>query len=79
MVLSHSVMLDSLRPHKQQPTRLLCQWDSPGRNTEVGCHFLLRLACSRPLIYTISRNATNDIRREVFVKIFSLERYVIKC
>ena len=24
-----------------QPIRLLCPWDSPGKNTEVGCHFLL--------------------------------------
>ena len=28
-------------PHRQQPTRLLCPWDSPGKNTGVGCHFLL--------------------------------------
>ena len=35
-------MSDSVRPHRQQPTRLLCPWDSPGRNTGVGCHFLLQ-------------------------------------
>ena len=35
-------MSDSLRPHKQQPTRLPCPWDSPGKNTGVGCHFLLQ-------------------------------------
>ena len=29
-------------PHRQQPTRLLCPWDSPGKNTGVGCHFLLQ-------------------------------------
>ena len=29
------------RPHRQQPTRLHCPWDSPGKNTGVGCHFLL--------------------------------------
>ena len=29
-------------PHRQQPTRLLCSWDSPGKNTGVGCHFLLQ-------------------------------------
>ena len=29
----------TLRPHGQQPTRLLCPWDSPGKNTGVGCHF----------------------------------------
>ena len=28
--------------HRQQPTRLLCPWDSPGKNTGVGCHFLLQ-------------------------------------
>ena len=27
---------------RQQPTRLLCPWDSPGKNTGVGCHFLLQ-------------------------------------
>ena len=30
-----------LRPHGLQPARLLCMWDSPGKNTGVGCHFLL--------------------------------------
>ena len=33
------VMSDSLRPCGPQPSRLLCPWDSPGRNTAVGCHF----------------------------------------
>ena len=37
-----SVVSDSVRPHRQQPTRLLCPWDSPGKNTGVGCHFLLQ-------------------------------------
>ena len=35
-------MADSVRPHRQQPTRLPCPWDSPGKNTGVGCHFLLQ-------------------------------------
>ena len=34
-------MSDSLRPHRWQPTRLPRPWDSPGKNTGVGCHFLL--------------------------------------
>ena len=38
---SHSVVSDSLRPHRLQPTRLLCPWDFPGKSTEVGCHSLL--------------------------------------
>src|SRR5574337_1061428 len=35
-------MSDSVRPQRWQPTRLLCPWDSPGKNTGVGCHFLLQ-------------------------------------
>ena len=35
-------MSDSVRPHGQQPTRLPRPWDSPGKNTGVGCHFLLQ-------------------------------------
>ena len=31
-----------MRPHRWQPTRLCCPWDSPGKNTGVGCHFLLQ-------------------------------------
>ena len=33
-------MPDSEKPHRRQPTRLLRPWDSPGKNTGVGCHFL---------------------------------------
>ena len=35
-------MSDSVRPHRWQPTRLPCPWDSLGKNTGVGCHFLLQ-------------------------------------
>ena len=35
-------MSDSVRPHRRQPTRLPHPWDSPGKNTGVGCHFLLQ-------------------------------------
>ena len=34
-------MSNSVHPHRRQPTRLPCPWDSPGKNTGVGCHFLL--------------------------------------
>ena len=37
-----SVMSDSVWPHRWQPTRLLRPWDSPGKNTGVGCYFLLQ-------------------------------------
>ena len=35
-------MSDSVRPHREQSTRLPRPWDSPGKNTGVGCHFLLQ-------------------------------------
>ena len=41
----------TLRPYGQQPTRLLCPQDSPGKNTGVGCHFLL------PLLITFQQNS----------------------
>ena len=37
-----SVVSDSVGPHRRQPTRLPRPWDSPGKNTGVGCHFLLQ-------------------------------------
>ena len=39
---SRQVMSNCLRPHGLQPTRLLCPWDSPGKNAGVVCHFLLQ-------------------------------------
>ena len=33
-------MSDCVQPHRQQPTQLTRPWDSPGKNTGVGCHFL---------------------------------------
>ena len=46
-VLTHyyyyiSVVSDSVPPQRRQPTRLPRPWDSPGKNTGVGCHFLLQ-------------------------------------
>ena len=32
----------TVRPHRWQPIRLPLPWDSPGKNTGVGCHFLLQ-------------------------------------
>ena len=37
-----SVVSDSVRPHRRQPTRVPRPWVSPGKNTGVGCHFLLQ-------------------------------------
>ena len=41
MSVSHSVVSDSAT-HELEPARLLCPWNSPGKNTEVSCHFLLQ-------------------------------------
>jgi len=41
-MLSHSVVSNSLQPHRLLPTSLLYPWDFPGKNTGVGCHFLLQ-------------------------------------
>ena len=43
-----SVLSDSVRPHRRQPTRLPHPWDSPGKNTGVGCHCLLQ--CMKVII-----------------------------
>ena len=37
-----SVTSDSVQSHRWQPNRLLCPWDSPGKNTGVRCQFLLQ-------------------------------------
>ena len=46
-------MSDSVRPHRRQPTRLPRPWDSPGKNTGVGCHFLLQ--CMKVKVKLFSR------------------------
>ena len=61
--VSHSVMFDSSQPHGQWPSRLLCPWNSPGKNTGVGCHSLLQgivptlgLPQCRWILYHVSHN-----------------------
>ena len=43
LLFSCHVMSDSLQHHGLRPTRLLCPWDFPGKDTGVGCHFHLHL------------------------------------
>ena len=68
-------MSDSVRPHRRQPTRLPCPWDSPGKNTGVGCHFLLQgrkvksesevaqsyLTFSDPMVYSLPGSSAHGI------------------
>ena len=46
-------MSDSVWPHRRQPTRMPRLWDSPGKNTGVGCHFLLQ--CMKVKVKSLSR------------------------
>ena len=46
-------MSDSVWPHRQQPIRLLPPWNSPGKNTGVGCHFVLQ--CMKVKVKSLSR------------------------
>ena len=42
LLLSRFSRVRCVPPQRWQPTRLPCLWDSPGKNTGVGCHFLLQ-------------------------------------
>ena len=48
-----AAMSNSVRPHRWQPTSLPRPWDSPGKNTGVGCHFLLQ--CIKVKVKSLSR------------------------
>ena len=57
-----SVVSNSLRPYGPWPARLLCPWGSPGKNTGVGCHFLLH-AHRRAAKYI--KQISTDIKGEI--------------
>ena len=50
-----SVVSDSVWPHRRQPIRLLHPWDSPGKNTGVGCNFLLQCMKVKVKVKSLSR------------------------
>ena len=56
-------MSDSVRPHRRQPTRLPHPWDSPGKNTGVGCHFLLQCMKVKSEKWKWSRSVVSDSYR----------------
>ena len=47
--------MGSVRPHRWKPTRLPHPWDSPGKNTGVGCHFLLQCMKVKVKVKSLSR------------------------
>ena len=44
-----------MQPHRRQPTRLPRPWNSPGKNTGVGCHFLLQCMKVKSEVESLSR------------------------
>ena len=60
-------MSNSVRPQGQQPTRLLCPWDSLGMNTGVGCHFLLHemvLSLGKIILVILNENSGDKYELE---------------
>ena len=75
-------MSDSSRPHRLQPTRLLCPWDFPGKSTVVGCHLLLQgiflnqglnpgLQHCRQALYHLSHQGSQLLSKAFFLFYFS--------
>ena len=79
--VSCSVMPDSLQPHGLQPTRILCPWDFPGKDSGVGCHFLLQgifptqglnpgLLHCREILYQLSyKGSPKELREELSLSV----------
>ena len=86
--LSHSIMSDSLQPHRLQPTRLPCPWNSPGKNTEVGSCSLLQgifptqgsnlgLLHCMPILYHLSHQGSSIIFKDF--QFITLHIYICVC
>ena len=59
-----SVVSNSVWPHRWPPTTLLCPWDSPDKNTGVGCHFLLQcMKVKSEVAQSLSRSVVSDCSR----------------
>ena len=65
-----SVVFYSLWPHGLQPARLFCPWDSPGKNTAVGFHFLLHHIINTILSYMEIICKQEIILKHSFIKVF---------
>ena len=65
---SRSVVSDCLWHHGLQPTRLLCQWDSPGKSTGVGCHCLLQESTWRFLNHSLTTPSLDSTLTSLFAE-----------
>ena len=71
-----SVVSDSVHPFGLQPARLLCPWDSPGKNTGVGCH--AHVSCiGRHVLYHWEANKRFKIKNKVNCFIKLIVKYVL--
>ena len=86
--VSCSVVSESLQSHGLWPARLLCPWDSPGKNTGVDCHFLLQeifltqgsnlgLLHCRQILYCLSYR--EDAQRSLLLLIKTIYVYLRSC
>ena len=66
VLFSYSMVSNSLWPHGLEPTRLLCLWSFPGKNTGMDCHFLLQ----RIFPSTRERTSNNSVQNSLFYFIF---------
>ena len=80
-----------LWPHRRQPTRLLCSWDSPGKNTGVACHFLLQcmkvksesevcqlcLTLNNPMDYSLPGSSVHGILQAKVLEWGAIAFYVV--
>jgi len=78
-------MSNSLGPHELQPTRFHCPWNSPGKNSRMGCHSLLQgifltqgsnlgiLHC-RQFLYSLSHQGS--LKEELYWMLMELHLYV---
>ena len=68
----------TVQPHRRQPTRLPRPWDSPGKNTGVGCCFLLQSVKSESEVTQLCPTLSNPMDRSLpgsFVHGFSRQEY----
>ena len=64
--VNHSVMSNSLWPHRLWPTRFLCPWNSPEKNIGIGCHSLhkYRFPTLLGFVFVHMLNVINERSRE---------------
>ena len=74
---SCSVVSDSLWPYGVKPTRLLCPWVFPGKNTEVGCHFLLQGIFPTQGSNSVLPHCGQNLHRLSYERILSWYYYLI--